>query len=268
MTIEPLTPQFRRFEISNVLRSTGAAIGRNAAVFFGLAILFQGLPTAILGYFQHSAMAPLLAGEPDAGAFASAMRIWAYTGVGALVSVVFSSVLQVALTHGVVNSLRGQTVSLSECLSSGLRYFLPAVGIGLSVGLCVIFGFVFFIVPGVILALGWCVAVPVLVAESRGVFGSISRAWRLTDGYKGSLFLLGLIFVGLSLVLSTVGQGIAAAFLATGMSTYNLILMAVISPLMATVSSVIGSAGVASAYYELRQVKEGVGVEALAQVFE
>lgn len=268
MTIEPLTPQLRRFEISNVLRSTGAAIGRNAAVFFGLAFILQGLPTAILGYVQYSAMAPILDGAAEASDLTNMWRILAFSGIGGLVSIVFSSVLQVALTYGVVNSLRGQTTSLADCLSSGLRFFLPAVGVGIVVGVCVFFGIIFFIVPGVILALGWSVTVPVLVAEGRGVFGSIGRAWRLTDGYKGSLFLLGLIFLGLSLALSMVGQGIAAAFLSSGMSTYNLILMVAVSPLMAAVSSVFGSAGIASAYYELRQAREGVGVEALAQVFE
>ena len=268
MTIEPLTPQTRRFEISNVLRAMSSAIGRNGVVFFGLAALLQGVPTAVVGYVQYVNMAPMLANGPAATDFSQISKLWIFGALGGLVSIVTSNVLLVALTHGMVNSLRGLSSSFADCLSSGVRYFLPAIGIGICVAVCVMFGVVFFIVPGVILGLGWCVAVPVLVTEGRGVFGSIGRSWRLTDGYKGSIFLLGLIYLALSLGLNMVGQAIAGVFMSFGFSIYYLILMAIISPLLLASGSVFGAAGAASAYYELRQVKEGVGVEALASVFE
>ena len=187
MTIEPLTPQYRRFEISNVLRSMGSAVGRNFLVFFGLAVLLQGLPTAVLGWFQHGSLVPIMENGGGAGDFSQLSKIWLFSAIGGLIGFVASNVLVVALTKGVVNNLRGLSTSLGDCLSTGLRYFLPAVGIALSTAICIVFGLVFFVVPGIILALGWCIAVPVLVTENRGVFGSISRSWQLTSGYKGSI---------------------------------------------------------------------------------
>lgn len=268
MTIEPLTPQYRRFEISNVLRSMGSAVGRNFLVFFGLAVLLQGLPTAVLGWFQHGSLVPIMENGAGASDFSQLSKIWLFGAIGGLLNIIVSNVLLVALTQGVVNNLRGLSTSFGDCLSSGLRYFLPAVGIGLSIGLCVMFGLVFFIVPGVILSLGWCVSVPVLVTEGRGVFASIGRSWQLTSGYKGSIFLLGLILVALSFALNMVGQGIAASFMGLGFSTYYLILLVVVAPLLTSIGSIFGAAGAASVYYELRQVKEGVGAESLAAVFE
>jgi hypothetical protein len=42
----------------------------------------------------------------------------------------------------------------------------------------------------------------------------------------------------------------------------------VVTPLLQALGALIGAAGVASIYFELRTIKEGVGVEALARAFE
>jgi hypothetical protein len=42
----------------------------------------------------------------------------------------------------------------------------------------------------------------------------------------------------------------------------------VVAPLSQTVWALLGAAGVASVYFELRTIKEGVGAEALARAFD
>jgi hypothetical protein len=42
----------------------------------------------------------------------------------------------------------------------------------------------------------------------------------------------------------------------------------VVTPLLQAFSALVGAAGIASIYFELRTIKEGVGVEALARAFE
>jgi len=112
----------------------------------------------------------------------------------AISSFVLQSVLQAALCHGVMSSLLGRRASFADCLRTGVRFVLPAALIGLVTGIACFFGLLCLVVPGVILALGWAVSVPVAVVEERGVFESIGRSWSLTDGYKGQIFLLALIY--------------------------------------------------------------------------
>jgi hypothetical protein len=270
MTFQQGGPSSRRFEISGVLSAMGKAVGGNPIVFFGLALLLQGIPAAVVGVIQWSYVGPMYQG----GGFmprtdlADMGRAWAMSAIGALVSIISTNVLQAALTHGVLASLLGRRASFQECLASGLRFFLPALGIGIISGVCMILGLIFFIVPGVLIALTWCVSVPVAVSEGRGVFQSLGRSAFLTDGHKGSIFLLFLIYIGISWVLGLLATALGAAFMAVSMQAYILVVGVIASPIVNSIASVFGASGAASIYYELRSAKEGIGAEQLAQVFE
>jgi len=52
------------------------------------------------------------------------------------------------------------------------------------VGLGVMVGFLFLIVPGVILAICWLVSAPVLVVEKVGVFRAMERSLALTRNHR------------------------------------------------------------------------------------
>ena len=267
MTIDALNPSTRRFDIGGVLGAMGTAIGKNPVTFFGLSLLLLGVPTAILGGVQIFTMGEALRPGYQPRDWGEISRIMAMSGVALLVSLVTTNILQAGLTFGVVSSLRGRTASFQECLSVGLRYFLPALLIGICVGIGVFFGFLLLIVPGVILALGWCVAMPIAVTENKGVFESIGRSWQLTNGYKGQIFVLALIYIGISIVFQMLAGAIGVAFMAVSMQAYMLALQVVIAPLLASVAAVFQSLGAAWFCYVLRSVKEGVGAEELASVF-
>jgi len=99
---------------------------------------------------------------------------------------------------------------------------LPALGIAILVGLGVMVGLTLLIVPGIILFLRWCVAVPVLVQERQGVLASMGRSAALTQGNRWALFGLFLIVVIIlivaqfivGLVVALFGGMLAATFLA------------------------------------------------------
>jgi len=50
------------------------------------------------------------------------------------------------------------------------------------------FGFCLLILPGIYVALGLWVTCPVVVVEGKGVYGSLSRSWNLSSGYRRDLF--------------------------------------------------------------------------------
>jgi uncharacterized membrane protein len=133
----------------------------------------------------------------------------------------------------------------------------------LGIGLLVAFGAglaaIALLVPGIILWLGWSVAVPVLVQERLGVFGSMSRSRVLTKGSRWALF-------GLFLILILVGMAIQLV-LGTVIALFGGIIGAVLAALVSTVWSMMMSIAAAVSYVELREVKEGTSVDELAEIF-
>jgi hypothetical protein len=195
-----------------------------------------------------------------------------------LASVVGNAVLQGAVIHATVSDLSGRRPTFGECLGTGFRFFLPLVVIGIIFAVCCVFGLFIFIVPGVLLALAWCVAAPAEVMERTGIFGSFARSAALTRNHRGAI--LGLAFALLfaqwvvnSLISAVLGVGIGASAAATvgvaGNSFQNLFVYQTATGLvLATLFASVGQAGVASVYFELRQTKEGIGAEQLAAVFD
>ena len=251
--------QTGRFEIGRVFSNTFAVIGRNIGLCLGLAALFAGLPNLVTQLARPAAHA---AGDPANLALATTDHKLGYFvgfAVVLIVYVVFSLLLQSSLVRAAIEDLNGKRPTFADCIRIAIRYLLPTLGIGLLVGLGVGFASIALLVPGIILWLGWSVAIPVLIQEQLGVFGSMSRSRALTKGSRWSLFGLFLILIILALVIQSMSavvvylfHGIIAAFLAA---------------LVQTVVSMVISVATAVSYVELRQAKEGTSVGELAEIF-
>lgn len=272
------------FSMGRVISRLFAVLSRNIVLFLLLSVLLVGLPTGVFGYIQLSALTPLIGPGAQPGNAAAAfgdmfspLRI----GIGAaawLAGIIGNAVLQGAVIHATVSDLSGRRPAFGECLGTGFRFFVPLVVIGLIFAVCFVFGLLIFIVPGVLLALAWFVAAPAEVMERTGIFGAFGRSVALTRNHRGAIFGLAVAFVfaqwvAQSVVSGVLGIGIGASAAATptlaGGAFQSLFVMQTITGLvLATLFASIGQAGIASVYFELRQAKEGVGVEQLAAVFD
>jgi hypothetical protein len=266
------------FAIGRVINRLFGVLGRNLWLLLLLSVLLVGLPTAAVNVAQLSLFSVNTA-DPF-GAARLAIGVVAF-----LVSIASNAVLQGAVIHVTVNDLSGRRPELGESLAVGLRYFLPLLGISLIAGIGCFIGAIFFIIPGVLLALALSVAAPAEVMERTGVFGALGRSFELTRNNRGSIFVLGLAYIVVMWIVEMVVGGVVATVgfssiassvrsasatpgqLPEGFRTIQWLSMGlglVVSTLLASLSSV----GVASIYFELRQVKEGVGAEQLAAVFD
>src|SRR5471030_3189351 len=131
-----------RFEISRVIERMFGVLAANFPVFALLSLILAGLPAVATGF------ARLQVGALGGG----------FYPIGFLVSVAASALLQGALIHGTVSDLNGRRATLGECLRTALLHLLPLVAIGLVAGIATFLGLVFFIVPGVLIALAFSVA--------------------------------------------------------------------------------------------------------------
>lgn len=251
-----------RFDFGRVIQRTFGSIGRNLPVFLGLAVLLTGVPQAVLGWFNaQQAVSPNDFSPASLGGM----------GVAGLVTVVFAFVLQAALTHGAIQDMNGQKASFADSLQTGLRNFLPVLGISILAGLGVGLGFVLLIVPGIMLAVLWSVVVPSQVAEKTGVMKAFSRSRELTRGHRWSIFGLMVIYGIASWIVAGLLIGAAAliggSLVGMANAANSIPVQVIISPLISSVSSMVGAAGVASIYYELRVAKDGIGPQYLADIF-
>jgi len=266
------TPAPAHFEIGRVISRTFEVIGKNPVTFFGLSLLlsipywiftFYSVLLAYFGVGSQALIARQTLTQPGAVPALVAVAI-----VGFLIYFVFSNLLQAAITHGTIVSLNGGKASFGDCFSTGVRNVLPLTGIVLLAALGIGLGFLLLVVPGVILALMWSVITPVRVAEQTGVMDTLRRSSSLTSGYKGSIFGLFVIVVVLGIVANMIVRPLSGVSMIGNVAAANAsITFMTLTGLVRVALDLIGAAGVASIYYELRLVKEGIGPEQLAAVF-
>jgi hypothetical protein len=125
-------------------------------------------------------------------------------------------VIVTALVHGAtviaVSQLQlDQDINIAEAF----RTIRPSVGrlflVGLNAGIRIVLGFVLLIVPGVILALSYSVAVPVAVLEDRGPSDALTRSADLTKGNRGRIFVIYLLIFVLTVAFSAIWPVLAGA---------------------------------------------------------
>ncbi len=198
-------------------------------------------------------------------------------------------VLSGALAYGVFQELRQRRATIGDCIGVGLRRLLPVLGVALIlvVMLGVVFGMaggafgVFFsldadtgivlllvilsIAASVVAAALMCVfyvAVPAAVVEEVGPMQALARSKSLTQGSRWAIF--GILFV--LFMLEQLALFLLRMFLppdvivSMGGLFLTLPLVIVFGAWKATCST--------TAYYYLRQEKEGVGIDDLAAVFD
>jgi hypothetical protein len=254
MAVADLTEDF---QIGRVVSRTFGVISRNFATFLIAALLIL-LPVAVLDFYNGTSNA-VSAGRIDG-------FLW---GAGAfVVQIACTYLLQASLVQGTITDLNGERTNLGNALSSGFQVVVPVFIISFLSLLGMALGMVLLVIPGIMLALAWCVVVPVRVVEGTGIGETFGRSRALTSGDRWKIFWLllmyGIIAILLSLVMAML-TGVAISQLNTVQG--NIPYLAG-TWLLQVVLAVVTSVGVAAIYYELRTIKEGISPRQLAAAFD
>jgi hypothetical protein len=87
----------------------------------------------------------------------------------------------------------------------GAKRSMPRViGISLGVGIAIGIASLFFLIPGIYLALAWSLAIPVTVLEGGGLNASTTRSKELTKGSRWRIFVTYILLIVLTIVVSLV----------------------------------------------------------------
>jgi hypothetical protein len=260
-----------RFDIARVIQQTFAVLGRNIVTFSILGVVLVAIPRALVGFLSFG----MMRGQVEAmssGNFSFTPGYFEAAGMGGLAALITTAILQGALIYATVQDLNGRPASVGASLATGLRNFLPLIVVSILAGIALFFGFLLLIVPGVMLLCAWCVLLPALIADRTGIFGAFSRSAELTRGNRWQIFGLVVIVIVVSVILGMVVSivtgvgsfgGNPAAAMERALSPISLVLNVIV----ATITSVVGSAAVAVIYVELRRAHEGDPAAWLSDIF-
>lgn len=176
--------------------------------------------------------------------------------------------------HGLLTQARKGSSDLASCFQAGFALLLPTLGLIILWWLGVAVGWIFIIVPALILMSIWAVAVPAMIGEGIGVFDSFGRSRFLTRDHRlsifGVLFLLAIIYYVLAFMIA--GTAMGAGFLSGQIDLQEVgrlsMLMVLISIPVSWVSGILIKAVVVSLYLETVLVKEGARTDDLTEVFD
>jgi hypothetical protein len=155
-----------------------------------------------------------------------------YKIAGGLIQIVFS-----------IGSLVGGYLLLETMLKraglfhySGSRRYFRYIGQGILVVFGIALGSVLLLVPGIILAVRWVIAAPLLVGTGTGAIDGIQQSWRLTAGHGWKIFvaalplgLILLVFIGASAALAGEAEGMATIVIQNAASELLSVITAALS---------------------------------------
>lgn len=183
------------------------------------------------------------------------------SALGGLVSAIVNIFATAWLAGGVVRIVQdveadGQVdYSVGDLLGSVWPRLLAIVGLQIVVGIIIFFGLIFFIIPGIILALVLVVSLPALVVEDGGIFDSMGRSAALTKDNR-----MRILAVGILMILILVGIAIVAGLLSAITPIIGALAMLVLGVLLYPYIYMLTTV----LYFRLVELKEG-GVVAVEE---
>jgi hypothetical protein len=231
----------KRISVGEVISETFSIYGQNLGALLGSAIVVFVVVGLVAGILQAAGGFILIL-------LASAVRIAGnalYTG------------FVVKLVEDTRDGRRD--FGVGDLFSAAAPFILPLIGFGILFAIGVTIGFVFLVVPGLILITFWSVGAPAIVVEGIGPIDAFKRSWQLVRGDAWPVFgvllvvLLIVIVIGVVLgaIATPIGDGEAATWIASIVS--------------ATITAPIFAIAVTVLYYELAGGVVGPGPGVIAE---
>lgn len=181
--VPPLPPPIAEDIVGGALHDAWDALNRRPGLVIGSALLYGFLNFIVWGFFQA-----LIASDEHGASGFVAMIGWA-----------FSAIMNSGLLYTMLRIVRGENPPI-EVLFAGFPKTLSILLAGLLVGLAIFLGFLLFLIPGVIIALGFSMYRLLIMDREAGGIEAIEASWRMMRGYKLQYFLLVLATIGINLL--------------------------------------------------------------------
>ena len=238
------------FRIGDVIIRSWNILSRHFLTFVLLVGIAELLPLVLELYW----------GRRNASAVAlSAGNIAVAAGIG-LLQFILTSFAQAIVVFAAFQDLRGRPVDAAESFRHGVARLFSVLVASVLTGLLVGVGVLLCIIPGLIALTAMAVVLPACVVERLGPIESMSRSADLTTGHRWPILAVGAAWI---IIVAVIGLAIRAAM--PGVATLPGQLA---SWVWQVLSGSFSSVYAAILYHDLRAVREGIGIDEIASVFD
>lgn len=113
------------------------------------------------------------------------------------ITLILGGVISTGLSKFLLNFTTNTEEPKFKDLFSYFNIFFKSLGLFVLIGIITLFGTIFLIIPGIIVALMYSQAFYILAEDpSKGIFECLEESSRLMSGHKWEFFVLGLSFIG------------------------------------------------------------------------
>lgn len=120
-------------------------------------------------------------------------------GLGELIIFVISGPITAGTYMYALRLVRGGEADIGEMLR-GFQVFGKAFGVFALYAIIVVVGMIFLIVPGIYMAIALMPSMFLVLDDDLSVTETLQKAWAMTQGYRGRIFIVGLAVLGLNLL--------------------------------------------------------------------
>lgn len=205
----------RELSLKEVISKTFDVYRQGFTKYFVLFVVVGTIIGVVTAIAQHAFIIPTTPSNPTP----EQLLNWLPSFFGALVPLVAS----IGIVNVVLSPIaQGGAIKLaSEQIVKGKAELWPSVrfaaskllwvwALNIIVGVLVVLGFIALVIPGILLAIMFALAFPVLLLENKGVFDSMGRSRELVSHrwFKtfATLLVLGIIVAIASAILSAISQ--------------------------------------------------------------
>jgi len=247
------------FSVGRVFSRAFGTIVANPLATLGIVLLFGVVPAFSYGYVMRSLPYSLSPFGPVH--IARLLAGWIMGPV--LTALIAGGFVRLISAHDT-----GRRAGFVEAAGAGARALLPLIALGLMIGVSITIGVAALIVPGVLLAILWVVAAPVLVEERCDIFATLGRSRELTKGARGPIFgILAVVFAVTAGIGYLVTILVARSYVGDGPPAFPPLVMQFFFAAIGAITR-FGTAAInSSIYVELRNWKHGTSEDGLAEIF-
>jgi len=231
-----------RFEITEVISGAWAVFTRQwmplcvGMLIAGLIVAVPMIVLYVVGMFAVVAATSAAGsgGDPDAAGVIAVATFGGMFGAMMLVMCLVMPLFTGRLLRMGLTAVRGGTPTVGDLFTGEMRYG-SMLALTLLQGMLIGVGYMLFVVPGVILALGLYFSAYLVIDQRMGAVDAMKASWKLTTGRKGEVFVVMLVFGLLSAacgMIPFVGHFIGYSLMLLGVSIVYLRLMGEWAPVL------------------------------------
>src|SRR2546422_7241927 len=213
MTMQPEQGISRELGLGEVISKTFEVYRRDFAKYFVLFAVVGVIVQVVTTLAQQAFVLPTLPVNPTPQQFSSWFSalfgpLFLLIAVIFVVNIVFSTIAEGSAIRLASEQITKGQVNLGASIRFAVSKLLSIWALSIIVGIIVLLGIIALIIPGIILAIMYSLALPVLLIEKKGVTESMGRSRQLVSHRWGKTFgtflVLGIIVLIASLIFSAI----------------------------------------------------------------